>query len=602
MKTIFKVADNIRYISQIKEFENRLPLGIFSKKMTDVGGSYTVLNSPESYILVAPTRDLVDNKVASKDNNYPVFGVMGGTSNNQFREYIRNNSVWKIIVTFDSLPKLINWFNAININPYEINVCFDEFHLLLSEMGYRQTAIQNLISVATKFYHYTFLSATPISENFLTEEFKKMPYTELDWGKNQTIIPIRTKTVQPFKAVVRLIQQFNDGNLLLPTTTNGNIEKVEELFIFMNSVQGIAQVIKSAELTNDDVKVVCADTIKNSQILDGIEISTATGDNKRINFFTSKGFQGIDLFSTSGLVVVVSDASKKHTLISVENTLFQISGRLRSSVENKFKNRIWHFYSTGYTSMTEEEYQVWKAAQVKTAKDIVNDFNGYTIEKRRAYSQRLNLDGDFCYYNELTDVFEYSEMKEKFSDYNFELNQHIYKNGINIREAYLKAGIDPKYQEYRNYDDVVLKSIVTVSFQTLLEQYIELRNQRNADEDLIERYEKENPLFKDAYNRLGEKKINSLKFCKEAIEEALYSTNDSVRNALYESFIRKVGENNFISNADAKELLKNIASVLKIKGAMKVSDLSNVSWLEVIVTERRINGKQTKGIVIKRVK
>ena len=600
MKTIFKVADNIRYISEIEEFKNKLPKGILSKKMTDVGGSYSILNSPESYILVAPTRDLVDNKMDSKDNLYPVFGVMGGTSNSDFRIYAKQNNILKFIVTYDSLPKLLKWLEVIDINPYNINICFDEFHLLLSELGYRQKAVTKLLKEAQKFDHYTFMSATPIEEDFFTEEFKALPYTELDWGKTQVIHPVRIKTFQPYKATIALIDTYLKRDLKIPTTLTGEIEEVKELFIFMNSVKSIAQVIKNTALTNSQVKVVCANNERNIKTLGNIEISKAVGDNKRINFFTSKGFQGIDLYSEAGLIVVVSDASKKHTLVDIQTTLYQISGRLRSKVENKFKNRLWHFYSTGYTSMTKEEYKIWKEEQVAFGHELIKDFNIYDEVKRKAYAQRFDLDGDFCYYDEESGLFEYSEMKEKFSDYNFRLTQHIYNSGIQVRDAYIQAKIDPSIQHYMEFDNKILESVVTVSFSSLLEQYIELRSTR-MDTELIERLEKEYPIFKEAYEKLGVKKLNSLKYNEKDIQDSLYDKSDLVKDNLFKLFLEKVGENNFISKKDAKNLLIDLAKELNIKSSVKTTDLKGSKLFELIESTKREGKSKLDGYILKQL-
>ena len=167
MKNTIIAEPHQKYLSDVLD---KLPLGILNKQQTNVGGSFMALNSPENYILVTPTKDLIDNKLSqSNSSDYTLFGIYGGTSRVAFKNYIRDNTLHHILVTYDSLPKLIKWLEALDINAYTYNILYDEYHLLLTEMGYRSQAIETLVRIATKFQHYTFMSATPIIEQFLPQ-------------------------------------------------------------------------------------------------------------------------------------------------------------------------------------------------------------------------------------------------------------------------------------------------------------------------------------------------------------------------------------------------------------------------------------------------
>lgn len=152
-------------------------------------------------------------------------------------------------------------------------------------------------------------------------------------------MPTRIKTGNVYKTTIALINEFNSG---LSLEHNGINTPVAELYIFLNSVNGIKEILSNCQLTNEDVKVVCSDTIRNNTVLGEIQISKTISPNKRINFFTKKGFQGCNLFTNNGLIVVVSDGKKAHTLIDVETTMYQIVGRLRTNkdYDNIFKDRI----------------------------------------------------------------------------------------------------------------------------------------------------------------------------------------------------------------------------------------------------------------------
>jgi hypothetical protein len=581
---------NQKYLSEVLD---KLPLGILNKQQTNVGGSYMALNSPENYILVAPTRDLIDNKLAQPNSSeFPLFGVYGGTSRVAFKNYIRNNVLHHILVTYDSLPKLIKWLEALGINAYDYNILYDEYHLLLTEMGYRSRAIETLVRIATRFKHYTFMSATPIIEQFLPQILAELPYTVVKWTNTRNIIPTRFSTHCVYRTTVRLLQDFSNGQLL-------DGKQVEEFFIFTNSVKGIKQILDTAKLDPEEVKVVCADTIRNSQILDNYEISTMTGENRMYNFFTSKGFQGCDLYSTSGLTIVVSDSKKKHTLTDIQTALYQISGRIRND-DNVFRDKLFHVYSTGYVTLTEEEFLKEKEELINTATQLVDDQNSKTEELRLLYKNRLNIENDFIVFNEETKLYEYSELKQKFYEYNYYLTQHTYKNGLSVRRAYEDANLDSGNEErVANKDSHIelTKRITTVSFKTLFEQYIELREDENSDKDLISRYELEHPIFKDAYEKLGAKVINSCKFNEKAIRDKLYLSTSESTQLIQKLVIQDLDIDRIYTLSEAKQLLAKIYSQLNLKGKPKAKDLEKIltdSPVSPKFTNKMINGKCTE--------
>ena len=159
----------------------------------------------------------------------------------------------------------------------------------------------------------------PINTDFEFDFFKELPHYEIDWGKTSTITPLKIKTPNVYKGTVALIEEFQKGLML--DDIEGNVSEVGELHIFMNSVKGIAQVCSTARLQDKDVRIICADNIRNGILLNKYKINSISDKNKPINFYTKKGFQGCNVFSHSGLVVVVSDSKLAHTLIDIETTL-----------------------------------------------------------------------------------------------------------------------------------------------------------------------------------------------------------------------------------------------------------------------------------------
>ena len=118
--------------------------------------------------------------------------------------------------------------------------------------------------------------------------------------------------------------------------------------------------LDTLEIDKDDVKICSADQRRNKQILGEYEIEPVVNPNKKINFFTKKCFQGCNLFSNNGLIIVASDAYRTQTLVDISTTLEQISGRLRfnDDYKNIFRNTIVHIYSTNKNVLSDKEFEV----------------------------------------------------------------------------------------------------------------------------------------------------------------------------------------------------------------------------------------------------
>jgi hypothetical protein len=387
-------------------------------------------------------------------------------------------------------------------------------------------------------------------------------------------MPTRIKTGNVYKTTVNLINEFNSGLFL---EHNGVNTKVEELYIFLNSVNGIKEILSTCKLSNEVVKVVCSDTIRNNTVLGEIMISTTISPNKKINFFTKKGFQGCNLFSNNALVIVVSDGKKAHTLIDVETTMYQIVGRLRTNEEydNIFKDRIWHIFSTRRTVQNDNDF-IEQLAELKQETEIViTTYNKLNKLERQVYSKRMDIDDLICFYDEDADSYIYSELKEEYLKHNFNLCNHIYTNGLTLRDSYKNAKLETGKEIYANCDETILKKIITVGFKELLINYIELRKS-NKDEEMINRYELEHPIFKEAYDLLGVKGISTCNYVESAIQELIYAKSDKTMSLLFNEFFKIVGENNFIDNKTAKEIIKSIYAKHKIKsGKCAVTVLNN---------------------------
>lgn len=169
-------------------------------------------------------------------------------------------------------------------------------------------------------------------------------------------------------------------------TVNG--EKSYEAFFFINSVTDIAAILKHCNLSNDEVKIVCANNKENQVKLSGYTISNSRSENKKFTFITSKSFEGADYFSETGLCFVVSNSRNKNTLLDISTDIYQIAGRIRTET-NPFRNTLVHIFNTTgkrklNLNISYEDFKLSIQSETKGANAIVKILNEDADAKKMA--------------------------------------------------------------------------------------------------------------------------------------------------------------------------------------------------------------------------
>lgn len=566
---------NARYLGELERFKDGIPFGIVNKTKTDVGGTYVAANCSSNYIIVCPFKDLVDSIAADKNNRYEVFKCYGGVREYQFRKYIKNNTTYKIAVTYDSLPKLIGWLG----NTEGWKVLVDEYHLILEDMDFRYDAINGLMEEIQKFKYYSFLSATPIDLDFEIDFLKQLPHYKVQWNGVTKITPIRYKVTQLTKGLARFIQIFLDEGISLPDI-NGNVSKVEELYIFINSVTSIKQIADTLKLNPDDVKICCADRIRNNKLLGEYQIESVSSPNKKINFFTKKCFQGCNLFTNNGLIIVASDAYRTQTLVDISTTMEQIAGRIRINDEyqNIFRNVIVHLFSTNKNVMSDEEFEMLMQDKEKEADKLLSGWSKLDKEERQTYIKRMNLDTELV--SIINGKMVYNNLKKQSFIYKQELRK-TYKDGISIRDSFMQSEKFELTNQNKWKDfNIKLAKAMTVSYEQLLKDYLDSPS---------ESYEQEYPEFPLIKRYLKESEMNTLRWNREKMLKAVEDKKqvDKVFLAIYQP--------GFISNKDLKSKLKDEFGRLGIKLSPKATLIENCTLYNVEKASRKIDGKTVSG-------
>ena len=566
---------NARYLGELERFKDGIPFGIVNKTKTDVGGTYVAANCSSNYIIVCPFKDLVDSIAADKNNRYEVFKCYGGVREYQFRKYIKNNTTYKIAVTYDSLPKLIGWLSSTE----GWKVLVDEYHLILEDMDFRYDAINGLMEEIQKFRHYSFLSATPIDLDFEIDFLKQLPHYKVQWNGVTKITPIRYKVTQLTKGLARFIQIFLDEGISLPDI-NGNVSKVEELYIFINSVTSIKQIADTLKLNPDDVKICCADRIRNNKLLGEYQIESVSSPNKKINFFTKKCFQGCNLFTNNGLIIVASDAYRTQTLVDISTTMEQIAGRIRINDEyqNIFRNVIVHLFSTNKNVMSDEEFEMMMQDKEKEADKLLSGWSKLDKEERQTYIKRMNLDTELV--SIINGKMVYNNLKKQSFIYKQELRK-TYKDGISIRDSFMQSEKFELTNQNKWKDfNIKLAKAMTVSYEQLLKDYLDSPS---------ESYEQEYPEFPLIKRYLKESEMNTLRWNREKMLKAV-EDKKQVNKALLAIY-----QPGFISNQDLKGKLKDEFDRLGIKLSPKATLIENCTLYSVEKASRKIDGKTVSG-------
>ena len=566
---------NARYLGELERFKDGIPFGIVNKTKTDVGGTYVAANCSSNYIIVCPFKDLVDSIAADKNNRYEVFKCYGGVREYQFRKYIKNNTTYKIAVTYDSLPKLIGWLSGTE----GWKVLIDEYHLILEDMDFRYDAINGLMEEIQKFKYYSFLSATPIDLDFEIDFLKRLPHYKVQWNGVTKITPIRYKVTQLTKGLARFIQIFLDEGISLPDI-NGNVSKVEELYIFINSVTSIKQIADTLKLNPDDVKICCADRIRNNKLLGEYQIESVSSPNKKINFFTKKCFQGCNLFTNNGLIIVASDAYRTQTLVDISTTMEQIAGRIRINDEyqNIFRNVIVHLFSTNKNVMSDEEFEMVMQDKEKEADKLLSGWSKLDKEERQTYIKRMNLDTELV--SIINGKMVYNNLKKQSFIYKQALRK-TYKDGISIRDSFMQSEKFELTNQNKWKDfNIKLAKAMTVSYEQLLKDYLDSPS---------ESYEQEYPEFPLVKRYLKESEMNTLRWNREKMLKAVEDKKqvDKVFLAIYQP--------GFISNKDLKSKLKDEFGRLGIKLSPKATLIENCTLYSVEKASRKIDGKTVSG-------
>lgn len=323
-------------------------------------------------------------------------------------------------------------------------------------------------------------------------------------------------------------------------------------------------------------------------------------------FITSKSFEGADYFSKTGLCFVVSSASNPHTQASIDTDIPQIAGRIRSK-DNPFRNFLVHIFNNTYKKlnldMTYEQMKAKTDDALLTAQETVKLFNGAKSKKVKD-NLRDNLKHDlnslYVRYDKQKDEFIINDILPKLELYNFQINKITYGSGLSVTRGYEDNGIDTINKDYIRVKDTI--STKKLSFKDAFLQYAEIKASNPLSPQLLA-IEKEQPLVREAYHKLGEDKVRSLRYVKKSVENALTSLeNDkTTEQKIAKMVINSIETPDTIKVSKANRLIEEAYKHLGIEHKAKAKELHK--WFECSdPISMRIDGPVVKAVKIYRAK
>jgi hypothetical protein len=81
------------------------------------------------------------------------------------------------------------------------------------------------------------------------------------------------------------------------------------------------RIIKGANLSQKEAKIVCANTSENKKTLGKYKINNVSDPNKPFTFCTKSVFYGADFYSDSGLAIIVSDGYTKSSMLDISSDI-----------------------------------------------------------------------------------------------------------------------------------------------------------------------------------------------------------------------------------------------------------------------------------------
>ena len=445
------VPSGIRYISDWNEFRfNKFPNKcIINKQLPGCGFTEYCINGPENIILCSPRKMLLENKKDQHEFDvYLVVNEMDKESNidkdlskvdkntnldaeeldkkfmdnnseiykrlyREIEEYCISRSInglpCKILVTYDSYRIVKDILEKLD-RFYTFYTVVDEFQSILHDSRFKSDTELKFLEYLKQSPTAYFVSATPMMDEYLEmlNEFKDLPYYELDWGSADSSRVIKPELdVFVMRAVgekaSEVIQKYLSGDFeSIVVLRNGIPTRVvsDEAVFYVNSVNHITSIIKKNNLTPEQCNILCSDTSDNLKKIQRRlgkkfkigEVPLKGVKPKMFTFCTRTVYLGADFYSLCARSFIFSDSNIDSLAVDISEDLPQILGRQRL-FDNPWKNSATFYYrsTANYREMKAEDFKRIIESKKKDTENLLKAYDSapndtkYTLAKNYQY-------------------------------------------------------------------------------------------------------------------------------------------------------------------------------------------------------------------------
>ena len=321
----------------------------------------------------------------------------------------------KILVTYDSfriLRDILESQNKFN----EFQVIVDEFQTIFTDSRFKSNTELEFVGTLKDVSKVCYVSATPMIESYLEllDEFKDLPYYELDWvslNKNRLIRPtLKVNIINSiFSPLKRIIESYKTGDFatwMMPGEIG--IRESREAMIYVNSVNNIIQIIKKFNLSSEEVTILCSNTKANLERIQNKlgknfnigKVPLKNEERKMFTFCTRTVYLGADFYSDNARSFILSDANLETLAVDISLDLPQILGRQRNE-DNPWKNQA-EFYYKPYIKVGKEEskevFQQRISKKLELSQKHIANFN--SAADKDAYMKLIQNNVDSMHYQE----------------------------------------------------------------------------------------------------------------------------------------------------------------------------------------------------------
>jgi len=347
-----------------------LPSNAFiNKGRCGIGGTTLELNyKKRCSIIVAPTVGILIDKEKSNPDLFIVYAKV--SMEDVKTQLALKEPAQKIMTTSEGLKKVIKAATELGMldELYEHwFILLDECHSYITE-DYRK-GILRAFDYFWKFRSKSIISATPYF--FSDERFYALDYHEVKFtGKLGTVTLVDCISVPGALNYIIKASQDQKGRL----------------HIFLNSVTEIVLAARRAGIA--DFNIYCANDKdrENMRKLGDLQqhyVEQPDKSNfKKVNFYTSRYFEGWDLWDDDATIVLVTDIHSPHTKVSVGMKLKQAAGRLRNEA-----TQIIHLTNHHNSYETPKQLNAFKDEYYRDATFRLKQYEEYLVYSNQTGSK-----------------------------------------------------------------------------------------------------------------------------------------------------------------------------------------------------------------------